>query len=118
MQKRLLDLAGAALVLLLLSPVLAIVPIAIRLFLGSPLLFRQTRPGYFEKPFTIYKFRTMHNATDSQGHLLPDWQRLTWFGSMLRATSLDELPELWNVLKGDMSLVGPRPLLPAYLPRY
>jgi len=116
--KRLLDFAGAASALLLLSPVLAAVALAIRLFLGRPVLFRQERPGYLEKPFTIHKFRTMLDAADSQGNLLPDRLRLTRFGSMLRQTSLDELPELWNVLKGDMSLVGPRPLLPAYLPRY
>lgn len=118
MSKRLLDLAGAALALLLLLPILVAVALAIRLFLGRPVFFRQTRPGYLEKPFTIYKFRTMHEAVDSQGAQLPDGERLGSLGRFLRRTSLDELPELWNVLRGDMSLVGPRPLLMKYLPFY
>ncbi len=88
------------------------------LSMGKPLLFRQVRPGFRVQPFTIYKFRTMHDFKDSQGRILPDRQRLIWFGTFLRRTSLDELPEFWNLLKGDMSLVGPRPLLPEYLPRY
>jgi lipopolysaccharide/colanic/teichoic acid biosynthesis glycosyltransferase len=118
MPKRLLDLAGAASALLLLSPILVAVAVAIRLFLGRPVFFRQTRPGYLEKPFTIYKFRTMHEGVDSQGAPLPDGERLGWVGRFLRRMSLDELPELWNVLRGDMSLVGPRPLLMRYLPFY
>jgi lipopolysaccharide/colanic/teichoic acid biosynthesis glycosyltransferase len=116
--KRVFDIVGAALALLLLSPILAAVALAIRVSLGSPVLFRQTRPGYLEKPFTIYKFRTMRKALDPQGHPLPDADRLDRLGTFLRETSLDELPELWNVLRGDMSLVGPRPLLMEYLPRY
>jgi lipopolysaccharide/colanic/teichoic acid biosynthesis glycosyltransferase len=116
--KRLLDIAGAASALLLLSPLLAAVALAVRLFLGRPVLFRQTRPGYLEKPFIIYKFRTMREAVDSQGLPLPDGERLQPLGTFLRRMSLDELPELWNVLRGDMSLVGPRPLLMEYLPRY
>ena len=118
MLKRLLDIAGAASALLLLSPILATVALAVRLFLGRPVLFRQTRPGYLEKPFTIFKFRTMREAVDSRGLPLPDGERLHWFGTFLRRTSLDELPEFWNVLRGDMSLVGPRPLLMRYLPFY
>src|ERR1022692_3130888 len=118
MPKRLLDLAGAASALLLLSPILVAVAVAIRLFLGRPVLFRQIRPGYLEKPFTIYKFRTMREVVDPQGHPLPDGERLHPVGSFLRRASLDELPEFWNVLRGDMSLVGPRPLLMKYLPFY
>jgi sugar transferase EpsL len=116
--KRLLDIAEAALALLLLSPILAAVALAVRLVLGRPLLFRQARPGYLERPFIIFKFRTMRDAVDSHGLPLPDRERLNSFGSFLRRTSLDELPAFWNVLKGDMSLVGPRPLLPEYLDRY
>jgi lipopolysaccharide/colanic/teichoic acid biosynthesis glycosyltransferase len=116
--KRLLDISVAASALLLLSPVLAAVALAVRVFLGHPVLFRQTRPGCLEKPFTIYKFRTMRDAVDTQGHPLPDGERLHPVGNFLRRTSLDELPEFWNVLRGDMSLVGPRPLLMKYLPFY
>lgn len=118
MLKRLLDIAGAASALLLLSPILAGVALTIRLSLGRPVLFRQTRPGYLERPFTIFKFRTMRKGVDSQGHPLPDGERLHPVGTFLRQTSLDELPEFWNVLMGDMSLVGPRPLLMKYLPFY
>jgi lipopolysaccharide/colanic/teichoic acid biosynthesis glycosyltransferase len=116
--KRVLDVAVSALALVLLMPLLAIAAVAVRLLLGGPVLFRQTRPGINGEPFQVLKFRTMTNARDTEGHLLPDAQRLTAFGRLLRATSVDELPELWNVLKGDMSLVGPRPLLTQYLTRY
>ena len=116
--KRAFDLLLAGLALFFLSPVLIVLALTVRLRLGSPLLFRQQRPGLHGKPFTLYKFRTMTDARDAQGHLLPDSERLTHFGRFLRSTSLDELPELWNVLKGDMSLVGPRPLLMQYLDRY
>ncbi len=112
--KRLLDMIVGLLALLLLAPLLAILAIMVRVFLGGPVLFRQVRTGKDRQAFTILKFRTMTNACDANGVLLPDGQRLTRFGRFLRATSLDELPELWNVLKGDMSLVGPRPLLPRY----
>ena len=104
--------------LILLSPVIAAVAVLVWLKLGSPMLFRQQRPGLDGTPFTIFKFRTMTNARDVEGELLPDEQRITAFGQVLRRTSLDELPELINVLKGDMSLVGPRPLLMEYLDRY
>jgi hypothetical protein len=100
------------------SPALVIIALLVRLQLGSPVLFKQVRPGLHGKPFTIYKFRTMTDARDKNGDLLPDAQRLTKLGRFLRSTSLDELPELWNVIKGDMSLVGPRPLLMQYLDRY
>jgi lipopolysaccharide/colanic/teichoic acid biosynthesis glycosyltransferase len=116
--KRAFDIAGSALLLALFSPMLAVVAIAIRLRLGAPVLFRQTRPGYLEEPFDICKFRTMRNAVDTLGNPLPDLERLDPFGAFLRRTSLDELPELWNVLRGEMSLVGPRPLLMEYLPRF
>jgi sugar transferase EpsL len=116
--KRLLDLAITIPVLILSSPVLAAVALLVRLKLGSPVLFRQQRPGLHGRPFTIYKFRTMTTAHDANGKLLPDEQRITSFGKALRRTSLDELPELINVLKGDISLVGPRPLLMEYLDRY
>ena len=116
--KRLIDIVGAASALLLLAPILAAVALAVRLVLGRPVLFRQPRPGYLEKPFTVYKFRTMRDAADSQGHPLPDGERLHPVGIFLRRASLDELPELWNVLRGDMSLIGPRPLLMKYLPFY
>jgi len=116
--KRLLDIAGAVSALLLLSPVLATVALAVRVFIGRPVLFRQLRPGYLEKPFTIYKFRTMRDAVDSEGIPLRDGERLHRLGIFLRRTSLDELPEFWDVLRGDMSLVGPRPLLVRYLPFY
>jgi sugar transferase EpsL len=116
--KRALDvvLAGAGLVLL--SPVLAVVAILVRFRLGSPVTFRQERAGLGGRPFILCKFRTMTDARDATGALLPDAERLPPFGTALRALSLDELPELWNVLRGDMSLVGPRPLPTAYLPRY
>lgn len=116
--KRLLDLCLTIPGLVLLSPILLIVALLVWIFHGHPILFRQTRPGYKGQPFRVYKFRTMSNARDAQGHLLPDAERLTPFGRFLRASSLDELPELLNVLKGEMSLVGPRPLLMQYLERY
>jgi lipopolysaccharide/colanic/teichoic acid biosynthesis glycosyltransferase len=108
--------SGAALILL--SPLFALLALLVRLRLGSPVFFRQMRPGLLGKPFSMVKFRTMTDARDAEGRLLPDGERLTPFGRFLRSTSLDELPELWNVLRGDMSLVGPRPLLLAYLDRY
>jgi len=116
--KRLFDLLVTAPLLILLPPLMLIIELCSLLFMGRPLLFRQVRPGFREQPFTIYKFRTMDDLKDSQERLLPDGQRLNRFGTFLRRTSLDELPEFWNVLKGDMSLVGPRPLLLEYLARY
>jgi len=116
--KRILDLALAVPLLVLLLPALALVALLVRIKLGSPVLFRQQRPGLHGKPFTLFKFRTMTDARDVQGRLLPDAERLTRLGRFLRGTSADELPELFNVLKGDMSLVGPRPLLMQYLDRY
>lgn len=118
MIKRTFDLLASASALLVLSPVLLGVAYLVRKNLGSPVLFRQVRPGMHGKPFEMIKFRTMLDAVDAQGNVLPDEVRLTSFGRFLRSTSLDELPELWNVLKGDMSLVGPRPLLMEYLPLY
>ncbi|MFJ4397085.1 sugar transferase [Pseudomonas sp. NPDC089396] len=118
MIKRVFDIVACAAALLLLSPVIALVAWKVRKNLGSPVLFRQQRPGRDGKPFEMVKFRTMRDAVDAQGNVLPDAERMTPFGSFLRASSLDELPELWNVLKGDMSLVGPRPLLMEYLPLY
>ena len=118
MLKRAFDIAASASALVVLSPVLAITAYKVKKELGSPVLFRQTRPGLHGKPFEMIKFRTMRDATDKEGNALPDSERLTEFGKKLRASSLDELPELWNVLKGDMSLVGPRPLLMEYLPLY
>ena len=118
MLKRTFDIAASASALVVLSPVLAITAYKVKKELGSPVLFRQTRPGLHGKPFEMIKFRTMKDATDKAGIALPDSERLTDFGKKLRASSLDELPELWNVLKGDMSLVGPRPLLMEYLPLY
>lgn len=118
MLKRTFDIATSASALVVLSPVLAITAYKVKKELGSPVLFRQTRPGLHGKPFEMIKFRTMKDATDKEGNALPDSERLTEFGKKLRASSLDELPELWNVLKGDMSLVGPRPLLMEYLPLY
>ena len=109
--KRTFDNLTALLLLLLLSPLLLITAAAVALFLGRPVLFRQQRPGLKGRPFTLIKFRTMLDATDASGNPLPDSERLTRFGRFLRASSLDELPELWNVLRGEMSLVGPRPLL-------
>jgi len=116
--KRLFDLAVSALMLVVLSPVLAVVACLVRWKLGSPVLFRQTRPGKDAEPFVMLKFRTMRDAHDANGVPLPDDKRLTAFGRFLRSTSLDELPELLNVLKGEMSLVGPRPLLMQYIPLY
>ena len=118
MLKRAFDIAASTSALVVLSPVLAITAYKVKKELGSPVLFRQTRPGLHGKPFEMIKFRTMKDATDKAGNALPDSERLTEFGKKLRASSLDELPELWNVLKGDMSLVGPRPLLMEYLPLY
>lgn len=118
MLKRAFDIAASTSALVVLSPVLAITAYKVKKELGSPVLFRQTRPGLHGKPFEMIKFRTMKDASDKAGNALPDSERLTEFGKKLRASSLDELPELWNVLKGDMSLVGPRPLLMEYLPLY
>jgi len=118
MNKRVFDIIFTAIGLLLLAPVFAVVAIQVFHKLGSPVLFRQVRPGKHGKPFDMIKFRTMRDAIDMDGNLLPDSERITPFGSLLRSSSLDELPELWNVLKGDMSLVGPRPLLMEYLPLY
>jgi lipopolysaccharide/colanic/teichoic acid biosynthesis glycosyltransferase len=118
MLKRLIDISAALLLLLLLTPVIAIIAGLIRYQLSSPILFRQTRSGKNGQLFTIIKFRTMRDATDTSGQPLADAERLTPFGIWLRSTSLDELPGLWNVLKGDMSLVGPRPLLMEYVPLY
>ena len=116
--KRLLDFILSLFAIIILSPVLLIVALLVRIQLGSPVIFKQKRPGLNEKIFTLYKFRTMTDAKDEQGNLLPDEIRLTKFGKLLRSTSLDELPELFNTLKGDMSIVGPRPLLVRYLPLY
>lgn len=116
--KRLLDIVISLTALVVLSPILLIVAILVRCKLGSPVIFYQQRPGYNEEIFKLCKFRTMTDERDANGELLPDAVRLTKFGRMLRATSLDELPELWNILKGDMSLIGPRPLLVSYLPYY
>lgn len=116
--KRIFDIAVAAAALAVLSLPLAVIALLVRIFLGSPVMFLQKRPGLDAKPFTIYKFRTMTGKTGPDGALLPDAERLNWFGKLLRATSLDELPELLNVLKGEMSLVGPRPLLMEYVPLY
>jgi lipopolysaccharide/colanic/teichoic acid biosynthesis glycosyltransferase len=118
MSKRLFDIVAAVIGLIVLSPVIAIVAYLIRKRLGSPVLFRQVRPGLNGKPFEMVKFRTMRDAMDANGNPLPDSERMTDFGRFLRSSSLDELPELWNVIKGDMSLVGPRPLLMEYLPLY
>lgn len=118
MIKRLFDITAATTALVVLSPVYAITAYKVSKNLGSPVLFRQTRPGLHGKPFEMIKFRSMKDAIDSNGNPLPDSERLTSFGQALRNTSLDELPELWNVIKGDMSLVGPRPLLMEYLPLY
>ncbi len=116
--KRILDIIISGIALLLLSPVFLVLAILVRTKLGSPVIFHQERPGYREKIFTLCKFRTMTDERDENGELLPDARRLTPFGSFLRKTSLDELPELWNIFKGDMSLIGPRPLLVGYLPYY
>jgi lipopolysaccharide/colanic/teichoic acid biosynthesis glycosyltransferase len=116
--KRLVDIIGATVGLALFAPLLAYLAMRIRREMGSPVLFRQTRPGRHGKPFTMIKLRTMRDATDDKGTPLADAERLTQLGRFLRSSSLDELPELWNVLKGEMSLVGPRPLLMDYLPLY
>jgi len=116
--KRIIDLTVSACALIILSPLLTIVALMVRQRLGSPVLFRQVRPGRAAKPFEMIKFRTMRDAVDADGQPLSDAERLTPLGRFLRSTSLDELPGLWNVLKGDMSLVGPRPLLMDYLPLY
>lgn len=118
MLKRVLDIAIASTALVILSPVYAFVAYKVRKNLGSPVLFRQVRPGLHGKPFEMIKFRSMKDAVDAQGNPLPDSERLTSFGQMLRSSSLDEMPELWNVIKGEMSIVGPRPLLTEYLPLY
>jgi len=116
--KRIFDLTLTIPAYLLLSPLIILIAVIIRLTMGKPIFFRQIRPGFQGKAFTIYKFRTMLNAYDKNGNLLPDKERLTRFGKFLRSTSLDELPELFNILKGEMSIVGPRPLLMQYLERY
>lgn len=116
--KRVFDFVCSLLALIVLSPVLLITALLVRIKLGTPVIFKQKRPGLNEKIFILYKFRTMTDQKDEQGNLLPDEVRLTKFGKMLRSTSLDELPELWNILKGDMSVVGPRPLAVQYLPYY
>lgn len=118
MLKRLFDIIIASIALILLSPLYAFVAYKVKKKLGSPVLFRQVRPGLHGKPFEMIKFRSMKDAVDAQGNPLPDSERLTPFGKMLRSSSLDEMPELWNVIKGDMSIVGPRPLLMEYLPLY
>jgi lipopolysaccharide/colanic/teichoic acid biosynthesis glycosyltransferase len=118
MMKRLLDIVLSSVLLLTLWPVLVVVALVVRLQMGSPVLFRQARPGYKGVPFFVYKFRTMSDERDASGDLLPDEQRLPMFGKFLRKTSLDELPQLFNVLRGDVSFVGPRPLLMEYLPLY
>lgn len=116
--QRFVDISLAGMALIVLAPLLGLVALLVRIKLGSPVLFRQMRPGLYGRPFELVKFRTMRDALDRQGGPLPDEQRLTRFGARLRSSSLDELPELWNVFKGDMSLVGPRPLLMEYLPLY
>lgn len=116
--KRIIDVGGSCVGLIAGAPVLAVIGILIWILDGRPVVFRQVRIGLDAKPFTLYKFRTMTNERDSGGEMLPNDMRLTWWGGFLRSTSLDELPELWNVLKGEMSLVGPRPLLPEYLHEY
>ncbi len=116
--KRLFDVVGAGVALLIFSPILLMVAMMVRLTMGSPILFTQKRPGLHEKPFYIYKFRSMKNAVDAHGKPLSDAQRLTKFGSIMRSLSLDELPQLFNILRGDMSIVGPRPLLYDFFPYY
>ena len=118
LSKRIFDVIFATLALIILSPLILLTAILVRIFLGSPILFRQKRPGYRGKPFHIYKFRTMTNRLAPDGSLLPDAERLTPLGRFLRSLSLDELPEFFNILRGDMSFVGPRPLLMEYLPLY
>ncbi len=116
--RRLIDLTGASILSILLSPVLAGLALAIRFSMGRPILFRQQRPGYKGEPFEVYKFRTMNDTVDTEGELLPDEERLTKVGVFMRQLSLDELPQLWNILKGDMSFIGPRPLLMEFLRWY
>ena len=116
--RRLIDLTGASILSVLLSPVLAGLALAIRLSMGRPILFRQQRPGYKGEPFEVYKFRTMKDAVDGDGEPLPDEERLTKVGVFMRQLSLDELPQLWNILRGDMSFIGPRPLLMEFLKWY
>jgi len=116
--KRVFDIVLSLSAIIILSPLLLVIAILVRVKLGSPVIFKQKRPGLNEKIFTLYKFRTMTNERDESGKLLPNHMRLTKFGRILRATSLDELPELFNILRGDMSIVGPRPLLIEYLPLY
>jgi lipopolysaccharide/colanic/teichoic acid biosynthesis glycosyltransferase len=116
--KRAVDIVLSTMALVVLLPVALVVALVIRLTMGSPVIFRQVRPGLHGKPFVMYKFRTMLDLRDEQGNLLPDEERLTRLGKFLRHLSLDEIPELWNVLRGDMSAVGPRPLLIEYLPLY
>lgn len=116
--KRFFDIFSSLLAIILLSPILLITALTVRIKLGSPVLFKQERPGKDEKIFVLKKFRTMTDERDENGELLPDEERLTKFGRFLRSTSIDELPELFNILKGDMSVIGPRPLLVRYLPRY
>lgn len=116
--KRIIDIVAATFVLIACAPLLLLIAILVRVNLGSPVLFKQMRPGLFGKSFVMFKFRTMREAVDKQGNALPDNMRLTNFGKFLRSSSVDELPELWNVIIGDMSLVGPRPLLMEYLPLY
>lgn len=116
--KRILDFLLSLIAIIILSPVFLIIAILVRVKLGSPVIFKQKRPGKNEKIFTLYKFRTMTDEKDEDGNLLPDEKRLTKFGKTLRSTSLDELPELFNILKGDMSIIGPRPLAVQYLPYY
>jgi sugar transferase EpsL len=118
LSKRLFDLIVTSLSLIVTLPLMLVIALLVWIFLGSPVLFRQQRPGYKGKPFLTYKFRTMTNRTGSDGKLLPDAERLTRFGSFLRSTSLDDIPQVFNVLRGEMSLVGPRPLLMQYLKRY
>jgi sugar transferase EpsL len=116
--KRTIDLLASAAALAALSPVIAVTAAAVRASMGSPVIFRHTRPGLHGRPFEVFKFRTMNDARDASGELLPDEARLTRVGALIRSLSLDELPQLWNVLRGEMSLVGPRPLLMRYLPLY
>ena len=116
--KRMLDFILSLIALIVLSPLMLIIGLLVRIKLGKPIIFKQKRPGKDEKTFTLYKFRTMTDEKDQNGNLLPDAERLTKFGKTLRSTSLDELPELWNILKGEMAIVGPRPLLVEYLPYY
>lgn len=116
--KRALDMILSGIAIIILSPILLIVAVLVKTKLGSPVIFKQERPGLNEKIFKMYKFRSMTDAKDENGELLPDEERLTSFGKKLRSTSLDELPELFNIFKGDMSIVGPRPLMVSYLPLY